>query len=115
MSESMAATGRMSSMELEPKTLTLDQLNFAREAALYVLSTKPAEEAIRIFTDGLKPVQLAGAGNVRKGSATTVAADSSSDDDLDIGWVGHSGKAYCRHHGRRSSTAVERDIATAPF
>ncbi|KAF0888144.1 hypothetical protein E2562_010842 [Oryza meyeriana var. granulata] len=111
----VAATGRMSSIELEPKTLTLDQLKFAREAALYVLNTKPAEEAIRIFTEGLKPVQLAG--GVRKTS--TVAADSSSDDDLDIGCFDDSGKPYCRHRGggrrRRRSSAVERDIATAPF
>uniref|UniRef100_A0A0E0BPW7 Uncharacterized protein n=1 Tax=Oryza glumipatula TaxID=40148 RepID=A0A0E0BPW7_9ORYZ len=115
------ATGRMPSIEMEPKTLTLDQLKFAREAALYVLSTKPAEEAIRIFTEGLKPVHLAaGGGGVRKSS--TVAADSSSDDDLDIGcFDADSGKAYCRHHGggrrrrRRSSSAVEKDVATAPF
>uniref|UniRef100_A0A0D3HS48 Uncharacterized protein n=1 Tax=Oryza barthii TaxID=65489 RepID=A0A0D3HS48_9ORYZ len=116
------ATGRMASIELEPKTLTLDQLKFAREAALYVLSTKPAEEAIRIFTEGLKPVHLAaGGGGARKSS--TVAADSSSDDDLDIGCFhdDNSGKSYCRHHGggrrrrRRSSSAVEKDVATAPF
>uniref|UniRef100_A0A0D9XXJ9 Uncharacterized protein n=1 Tax=Leersia perrieri TaxID=77586 RepID=A0A0D9XXJ9_9ORYZ len=120
------STGRLPSIELEPKTLTLDQLKFAREAALYVLSTKPAEEAIRIFTEGLKPVELAagGGGGARKISSI-VAADSSSDDDLDIGCF-DSGKLYCRHkHGggrrrRRSSSssslaAVERDIATAPF
>uniref|UniRef100_A0A0E0FAC5 Uncharacterized protein n=1 Tax=Oryza meridionalis TaxID=40149 RepID=A0A0E0FAC5_9ORYZ len=118
------ATGRMPSIEMEPKTLTLDQLKFAREAALYVLSTKPAEEAIRIFTEGLKPVHLAaggGGGGVRKSS--TVAVDSSSDDDLDIGCFhdDYSGKSYCRHHGggrrrrRRSSLAVEKDVATAPF
>uniref|UniRef100_A0A0E0MKE0 Uncharacterized protein n=1 Tax=Oryza punctata TaxID=4537 RepID=A0A0E0MKE0_ORYPU len=115
------ATGRMPSIELEPKTLTLDQLKFAREAALYVLSTKPAEEAIRIFTEGLKPVHLAASGGGVRNSST-VAADSSSDDDLDIGcFDDDSGKAYCRYHGggrrrrRRSSSAVEKDVATAPF
>ncbi|BAF29348.1 uncharacterized protein [Oryza sativa Japonica Group] len=117
------ATGRMASIEMEPKTLTLDQLKFAREAALYVLSTKPAEEAIRIFTEGLKPVHLAAGcgGGGRKSS--TMAADSSSDDDLDIGCFhdDYAGKSYCRHHGggrrrrRRSSSAVEKDVATAPF
>ncbi|KAM0940587.1 hypothetical protein DsansV1_C18g0151821 [Dioscorea sansibarensis] len=47
---------RVSSIELEPRTLTLDQLRYAREAALYVLSTKSLEEAVGIFTEGLEPV-----------------------------------------------------------
>ncbi|XP_039133468.1 uncharacterized protein LOC120270500 [Dioscorea cayenensis subsp. rotundata] len=47
---------RVSSIELEPRTLTLDQLQYAREAALYILSTKSLEEAVGIFTEGLEPV-----------------------------------------------------------
>ncbi|KAL5205728.1 hypothetical protein ABZP36_033937 [Zizania latifolia] len=99
------SAGRMSSIELEPKTLTLDQLNYARDVALYVLSTETAEEAIRIFTEGLKPVL-----GVRKISAA-------ADDDLDIRCFDSSGKACRRSRSgrRRRRTAVEKDVATAPF
>ncbi|EXB40982.1 hypothetical protein L484_020717 [Morus notabilis] len=47
---------RMSSIESEPRTLRMDQIHFAREAALYVLQTRSMEEAMRIFTEGLEPV-----------------------------------------------------------
>ncbi|XP_020587994.1 uncharacterized protein LOC110029865 [Phalaenopsis equestris] len=47
---------RKSSIEKEPLTLFFDQIQYAREAALYVLSTKTMEEALRIFTEGLQPV-----------------------------------------------------------
>ncbi|XP_038986720.1 uncharacterized protein LOC120112141 [Phoenix dactylifera] len=47
---------RKSSIEDEPRTLRLDQFQYAREEALCVLSTKTIEEALKIFTDGLKPV-----------------------------------------------------------
>ncbi|KAF8726352.1 hypothetical protein HU200_019814 [Digitaria exilis] len=125
------AAGRLSSMECEPKTLTLDQIKFARanvyprrptghvngrdrdvvhatthlartgtiriyvqladvmytyarrtstrEAALYVMNTKTEEEAIRIFTEGLKPVQMTTV--VRKSNSF----DSSSDDEVELG------------------------------
>ncbi|KAL6641769.1 hypothetical protein ACP70R_019950 [Stipagrostis hirtigluma subsp. patula] len=100
------AAGRMPSIELEPKTLTLDQIKYAREMALYVVSTKTEEEAIRIFTEGLKPVKM----SVRKSSSV-----ESSDDDVDLD--GSDGcdagsKGGRDHRGRRS---VERDVATAPF
>ena len=36
--------------EREPKTLSLHELNDAREAALYVLSTHSSQDAARIFT-----------------------------------------------------------------
>ncbi|WVZ88763.1 hypothetical protein U9M48_035239 [Paspalum notatum var. saurae] len=115
----VGAAGRMPSIEWEPKTLTLDQIKFAREAALYVVSTKTEEEAIRIFTEGLKPVRAAA---VRKSSSSF---DSSSDDDVDLGGGGGSDDGYstkqrCGSKGgrrgrRRSSAGVERDVATAPF
>ncbi|CAM0911633.1 unnamed protein product [Alopecurus aequalis] len=88
----------------EPKTLTLEQLNYAR-AALYVLRTRTAEEAIRIFTDGLKPVR-----GVRESSTTT---DSSSDDDVELDWSEDYSAPRGGRHGRRRP--VKRDIATAPF
>ena len=37
--------------EREPKTLSLHELNDAREAALYVLSTHSSQDAARIFTE----------------------------------------------------------------
>ncbi|PKU66689.1 uncharacterized protein LOC110110078 [Dendrobium catenatum] len=50
---------RKSSIDKEPQTLFFDQIQYAREAALYVLSTKTMEEALRIFTEGLQPVIIA--------------------------------------------------------
>ncbi|CAN6349155.1 unnamed protein product [Urochloa humidicola] len=118
-SNRVEAAGRMPSIEWEPKTLTLDQIKFAREAALYVMSTKTEEEAIRIFTEGLKPVQV----SVRKSNSF----DSSSDDDVDLGGCsdstkacgrsGGSGKGGARagHRGCRRRSIDDRDINTAPF
>ncbi|RLM99139.1 uncharacterized protein C2845_PM06G12300 [Panicum miliaceum] len=113
MSSRVEAAGRMPSMEWEPKTLTLDQIKFAREAALYVVSTKTEEEAIRIFTEGLKPVEV----TVRKSNSF----DSSSDDDVGLGCSSDSTKQQARGGGgskggcRRRSIDIERDVATAPF
>ncbi|KAJ0976809.1 hypothetical protein J5N97_012283 [Dioscorea zingiberensis] len=45
---------RTSSIEFEPLTLKLEQLQYARETALCVLSTRTIEEAIEIFTEGLQ-------------------------------------------------------------
>ncbi|CAN6357852.1 unnamed protein product [Urochloa humidicola] len=116
---SVEAAGRMPSIEWEPKTLTLDQIKFAREAALYVVSTKTEEEVIRIFTEGLKPVQV----TVRKSNSF----DSSSDDDVDLGCSSAdynnskgaqgrsgSGKGAARR-GCRRRCSIDRDINTAPF
>ncbi|URE42133.1 Phosphatidylserine decarboxylase [Musa troglodytarum] len=48
---------RTSSIELEPRTLTYAELQHARvEAAMLILSSKSSEEAIKIFTEGVKPV-----------------------------------------------------------
>ncbi|CAL5098020.1 unnamed protein product [Urochloa decumbens] len=121
-SNRVEAAGRMPSIEWEPKTLTLDQIKFAREAALYVVSTKTEEEAIRIFTEGLKPVQVM---TVRKSNSF----DSSSDDDVDLGssssdyttkqGQGRSGSgkggARAGHRGCRRRCSIDRDINTAPF
>jgi hypothetical protein len=69
---------------MEPKTLTFHQINYA----------KSEEEAIRIFTAGLKPVQ----------TNKTVRTSSSSNDD---------GGCKDGRRGRRPSFVD--DIATAPF
>ncbi|KAK1287010.1 hypothetical protein QJS10_CPB19g00006 [Acorus calamus] len=42
---------RKSSLESEPRTLSLDQIQYARDAALYVVKNKSFEDAIRIFTE----------------------------------------------------------------
>lgn len=41
---------RKSSIETEPMTLHLDQIENAREEALFVMKTKTFEEAMDIFT-----------------------------------------------------------------
>ncbi|KAL7224209.1 hypothetical protein ACSBR1_025636 [Camellia fascicularis] len=52
----MATIERKSSIENEPRTLSMNQIQFARDAALYVLNTRSIEEAMRIFTKDLQPV-----------------------------------------------------------
>jgi hypothetical protein len=97
-------------MEREPKALSLDELKYAREAALYVLRTHSEEDAVRIFTEGLKPVL-----GVRK----TCMADSEDedddyyqDDDLFNPDAFLDGDGFSHRYGR---TDEERDVATAPF
>ncbi|KAL3528068.1 hypothetical protein ACH5RR_012724 [Cinchona calisaya] len=53
---SVVSLDRKSSLENEPRTLNIDQIQLAREAALYVVSTRSVEDALRIFTKGLQPV-----------------------------------------------------------
>ncbi|ONH96790.1 hypothetical protein PRUPE_7G152300 [Prunus persica] len=53
---SIVRIDRKTSIESEPRTLGFDKIQFAREAARYVLKTKNIEEAMRIFTEGLVPV-----------------------------------------------------------
>ncbi|XP_031487023.1 uncharacterized protein LOC116255375 [Nymphaea colorata] len=45
------------SLETEPMTLLSEQLDMAREQALTIMKKVPPEEAARIFTKGLKPVE----------------------------------------------------------
>ncbi|XP_051230587.1 uncharacterized protein [Lolium perenne] len=107
-----AALRRMPSLEREPKTLSLHELNCAREAALYVLSTHSSQDAARIFTQGLKPVLV----------ARSNSTDSDSDDDHDgdvfepdgaFVDADHDGARRLRHP--RGRIANKRDFATAPF
>ncbi|KAG6605318.1 hypothetical protein SDJN02_02069 [Cucurbita argyrosperma subsp. argyrosperma] len=53
----MERIDRKSSIENEPRTLKMHQIQFAREAALYVINTSSIEEAMRIFTEGLEAVE----------------------------------------------------------
>ncbi|XP_020697042.1 uncharacterized protein LOC110110079 [Dendrobium catenatum] len=86
---------RKFSLEKEPRTLSLCQIQYAREAALDVLSNKTMEEALSIFTEGLQPVL-----NVTEGRQNL--------DDTDLSDL--IGK-------QRSFGVLEgfRDISTAPF
>ncbi|KAK8501158.1 hypothetical protein V6N13_076569 [Hibiscus sabdariffa] len=43
-------------IESEPRTLSMDQIHCAREAAMYVVNTTSTQEAFTIFTQGLEPV-----------------------------------------------------------
>ncbi|KAJ6908344.1 hypothetical protein NC651_018696 [Populus alba x Populus x berolinensis] len=51
-----ARIDRKTSIEFEPRTLRMEQIQFAREAALYVLNTSSIEAALSIFTEGVEPV-----------------------------------------------------------
>ncbi|XP_022971739.1 uncharacterized protein LOC111470407 [Cucurbita maxima] len=47
----MGRMDRKSSIETEPRTLKMNQIQFARLTALYVMNTTSMEEAIKIFTE----------------------------------------------------------------
>ncbi|KAK4256793.1 hypothetical protein QN277_006473 [Acacia crassicarpa] len=51
-----AQIDRTSSIEREPRTLSMQQMQAARDLAIFILNTKTFEEASRIFTEGLEPV-----------------------------------------------------------
>ncbi|CAM8956743.1 unnamed protein product [Rhodiola kirilowii] len=87
---------RTSSIENEPRTLHMSQMEYAREAALYVLNTSSVEDAMRIFTEGLKPVR-----------------------ENYLRWEGGSENCgfdgFHNVHVRRASSGRFKEIATAPF
>ncbi|GMN32987.1 hypothetical protein TIFTF001_003913 [Ficus carica] len=92
---------RMSSIESEPRTLRMDQIHFAREAALYVLQTRSMEEAMRIFTEGLEPV--VSAVGMKKG--TILGMELSDEFEF----------AEQDHHHLNINPDLIRDVVTAPF
>ncbi|XP_008241651.1 PREDICTED: uncharacterized protein LOC103340063 [Prunus mume] len=86
---------RKTSIETEPRTLGFDQIQFAREAARYVLKTKNIEEAMSIFTEGLVPV------------ASSI--DQNGDEMMDsVEELEYSEDNYIRSQG-------PRDCVSAPF
>ncbi|CAL0306662.1 unnamed protein product [Lupinus luteus] len=94
---------RSSSIEREPRTLKIQQLQSARDFAIYILNTRNFEEASRIFTEGLKPVISA------KGSSVSMDMDSGEEFELMLN--------VKKHNIVREAPEVEfiRDIASAPF
>ncbi|XP_030462004.1 uncharacterized protein LOC115682015 [Syzygium oleosum] len=86
---------RKSSIESEPRTLGVHQIQFAREAAQYVVNTRSIDEAFTVFTAGLKPVVTEGTAN----------ADTAMDPNEE-----HFG------HGESKSQCPEpRNVLSAPF
>ncbi|XP_058006424.1 uncharacterized protein LOC131181604 isoform X2 [Hevea brasiliensis] len=85
---------RKSSIENEPRTLTIDQIQCAKEAALYVVNTRSADEAMSIFTEGLEPV---------------VSAAQNEDEAMELG-----GEIKCIH-ALYHLLAEIRDALSAPF
>ncbi|BAT73262.1 uncharacterized protein LOC124836862 [Vigna umbellata] len=97
--------GRTSSIEREPRTLNIHQIQSARELAAYILNTKTIEEASRIFTEGLQPVV---SGACCLGSGTTMDIDIDLGEELEL------------MNSKDATTQVApeaafRDIASAPF
>ncbi|XP_043719464.1 uncharacterized protein LOC122667277 [Telopea speciosissima] len=91
---------RTSSIESEPRTLTMNQIQFAREAALYVMQTKSIEEALSIFTKGLEPVVVRA---VTKQGKMNIAVESMEDCDNFATQL------------RLPAAGIRNDIASAPF
>ncbi|KAK9673312.1 hypothetical protein RND81_12G159800 [Saponaria officinalis] len=97
----VARIDRKSSIENEPRTLNFTQIHIAREAALYVVHTRSREEACRIFTEGLEPVDNIG------GLTTPMMPKSGefSDEEHDL----------CSFNNRPFRRTTAKDILTAPF
>ncbi|EOA17713.1 hypothetical protein CARUB_v10006092mg [Capsella rubella] len=97
-SKRMEMLERRPSIETEPMTLHLDQLENAREEAIYVMKTKTLEEAMDIFTketrEGLRASE-------ERGRCMNLKNDDDDDDDEDERMM------FMSPHGW--------DIATAPF
>ncbi|KAL8166302.1 hypothetical protein V2J09_007801 [Rumex salicifolius] len=98
---------RTSSTEFEPRTLDFRQIQFAREAALYVLNTKSMEEAFQIFTQGLEPVT----------SAATMDDDYAT--EIEIEDFGEDEEDECDYFAGNqlynTTSPTFRGVATAPF
>ncbi|CAJ1937817.1 unnamed protein product [Sphenostylis stenocarpa] len=103
MEATMLPLARTSSIEREPRTLNIHQIQSARELAVYILNTKTIEEASRIFMEGMQPVV---SGACCLGSSTTM--DMELDEELEL------------MNSKDATTQVDpaaafRDIASAPF
>ncbi|XP_042493072.1 uncharacterized protein LOC122072741 [Macadamia integrifolia] len=92
---------RKSSIENEPRTLNMDQLQFAREAAFYVAQTRSIEEALDIFTKGLEPV----VSGVKDEESFPMDSTEEYCDSFPITQWGL----------QTAAVPVTRDIASAPF
>ncbi|KAK4780425.1 hypothetical protein SAY87_016531 [Trapa incisa] len=91
---SSAWIARTSSIENEPRTLSFREMECAREAALFVMNTRSTEDALSVFTEGLKPVV----------SSVGICSRSVPDSQF-----------CCDNIKYKLLLADLRDIATAPF
>ncbi|KFK29966.1 hypothetical protein AALP_AA7G200500 [Arabis alpina] len=91
----MGMLQRKSSIETEPMTLHFDQIENAREEAMYVIKTKTFQEAMDIFTKETQEVLRANQEKKRR------CIDLKDDDEEDESLI------FVRPHGW--------DIASAPF
>ncbi|XP_041008489.1 uncharacterized protein LOC121252761 [Juglans microcarpa x Juglans regia] len=89
---------RKSSIDSEPRTLSIDQIHYARETALYVMKTMSIEDAMIIFTQGLEPVVSAGRTCNKNNAILT-----------------DTGEELEHAAGDQHLPAGPRDIASAPF
>ncbi|PHU00382.1 hypothetical protein BC332_30169 [Capsicum chinense] len=94
---SIVPLDRTSSIENEPRTLNLDQIQFARDAALYVINTRGLEEAMRIFTEGLEPVVHC------------------VHDKEEVDALNECAEEFERLSNPLRNNSETRDVATAPF
>ncbi|XP_027344312.1 uncharacterized protein LOC113856611 [Abrus precatorius] len=93
----MFSLERTSSIEREPRTLNINQIQSARDLAVYILNTKTIEEASRIFTEGLQPVV----------SAACCIGSSTMENNM--------GEELELLNSKETTHAAFRDIASAPF
>ncbi|XP_010674450.2 uncharacterized protein LOC104890604 [Beta vulgaris subsp. vulgaris] len=91
---------RKSSIETEPKTLNFQQVQSARDAALYVVKSKTREEAKQIFTEGMAPMATAGSDD------TTTTGTSEYEDEEET---------YPTYTRRQYGLEALREVFTAPF
>ncbi|GAY34669.1 hypothetical protein WN944_023253 [Citrus x changshan-huyou] len=99
---------RKSSIEAEPRTLGIDQIQYAREAALYVLRTRSVEEAMNVFMEARGIVALEYV-KVASGSERVENVSKESDRTIDC-----QEELQRLEDGLRPPPAL-RDVATAPF
>ncbi|KAF5195780.1 hypothetical protein FRX31_014635 [Thalictrum thalictroides] len=93
---------RKSSIETEPRTLNFNQIQDARQAALYVVENKSLEEASTIFTEGLNPCKTVERKREKDIKESSGDGESGSNDEDQV-------------LAAPGSMHLGRDIASAPF
>ncbi|XP_057417448.1 uncharacterized protein LOC130711745 [Lotus japonicus] len=115
MEAAMLPIARTSSIEREPRTLNIDQIQCARDLAIYIMNTKSFEEASRIFTEGLQPV-VSGGRSMGSSSCARMNMDSGEDLELELE-LDQLEPMNMKYAARETPAAAAafKDIASAPF
>ncbi|KAL4194159.1 hypothetical protein AMTRI_Chr05g57900 [Amborella trichopoda] len=103
------------SIEMEPRTLNQGQLSHAREEAVKVVQKKDPNEALNIFTEGMKPiVSIESMKNEieRKVEIMKLIEKMEGPDGIKRSWNEPPGSC-CSDHSPEDSKIVEP--LTAPF